>query len=464
MSNILKCGAFLVYKPEDSWLSITAISYALERLWHIATQESAYAGPPIITFQACSPQQPYNLLTLPDHSLQYVPLLKLLPSGGSLSLDTDRIPVLFPVGTETNLLVEQREDKTIHFNIDLAATIFFMLSRWEETIIPARDSHDRFPAAASVAYRQGFLDRPIVDEYAMILREWLHELVPGWKAPKSQFRVFLSHDMDHPILWRSFGQAMRTSAGDIIKRRKLNKAYQSLTGYIHTKLDWNCDSHVIAWRKLMQLSEQHSLHSAFYFMASSGGHRDEGYDPRRIPYQTMIYETLERGHEVGFHPGYSTYNDFRRFSEEKSRLEETLNNQIRGGRQHYLRFRVPDTWRYWEAAGLKYDSTLGYADSAGFRCGTCHSFPIYDCIQDKQLNIFEIPLIVQDGTLKDTEYMSLQVDDGKQLIIRLASRCKAVGGTFTLLWHSSSLHGPWLPWIQMYSEVLQHLENLNSSS
>ena len=43
-----------------------------------------------------------------------------------------------------------------------------MLSRYEELITKDRDQHNRFPATASVAFKAGFLDRPIVSEYLEI--------------------------------------------------------------------------------------------------------------------------------------------------------------------------------------------------------------------------------------------------------------------------------------------------------
>lgn len=49
--------------------------------------------------------------------------------------------------------------------LDIFAASFFMLTRWEEYVNKARDSHNRFPATESLAYKQGFLDRPIVNEY-----------------------------------------------------------------------------------------------------------------------------------------------------------------------------------------------------------------------------------------------------------------------------------------------------------
>jgi len=40
-----------------------------------------------------------------------------------------------------------------------------MLTRYEEVVKSVKDEHERFPARASLAYREGFLMRPIVNEY-----------------------------------------------------------------------------------------------------------------------------------------------------------------------------------------------------------------------------------------------------------------------------------------------------------
>ena len=51
----------------------------------------------------------------------------------------------------------------IELGIDVFGSAFFMLARLEELVKPDRDHYERFPAAASLAYREGFLDRPIVN-------------------------------------------------------------------------------------------------------------------------------------------------------------------------------------------------------------------------------------------------------------------------------------------------------------
>ncbi|MBQ1819611.1 MAG: hypothetical protein II120_05360, partial [Bacteroidales bacterium] len=88
----------------------------------------------------------------------------------------------------------------------------------------------------------------------------------------------------------------------------------------------------------------------------------------------------------------------------------------------------------WQDAGITDDYTLGFAERCGFRCGTCHPYPLYDVRHDKVTDIIEHPLIVMDGTLFD--YMKLSVEDARALTQRLKQRCLDVEGDFVILWHN----------------------------
>ena len=60
-------------------------------------------------------------------------------------------------------------ERRIEVPLDIFGSAFFMLTRYEEMVITERDTHGRFPARASIAYREGLLERPIVDEYLELL-------------------------------------------------------------------------------------------------------------------------------------------------------------------------------------------------------------------------------------------------------------------------------------------------------
>lgn len=362
------------------------------------------------------------------------------------------IPVLFwGEGYEdgSKPFAERCEDGTVVFYADVLAATFFMLTRWDETVLSVRDQHGRFPATASVAYKQGFLDRPIVDEYALILQAWLKMLLPDWEPQPPRFSVKLSHDID---VVRS--ASLRQLVGDLLKRRNLSQAAQTFRQWVSPAQD----PVLQGCYELADLSEQHGFQSAFYFMAADRSPLDSGYDPCSKPVQRLIDDLRQRGHEVGFHPGYQTFGNPEQFHIEKQRMDVALGATRYGGRQHFLRFRAPDTWRHWEEAGLTCDSTLSYADHEGFRCGTCHPFQPFDIERDRPLDLWEIPLIVMEGTLK--QYRNLTPEQGEERILTLAQRCKAVNGFFTLLWHNTSLQGEWTPWAAMYRRVLPQLAAL----
>ena len=93
-----------------------------------------------------------------------------------------------------------------------------------------------------------------------------------------------------------------------------------------------------------------------------------------------------------------------------------------------------------------YDDTLGYADHEGFRCGTCHEYPLYDLKKDQPLTVIERPLIAMDATLM--EYRGLTCADSLKILKQLFLRCYAVEGDFVLLWHNDSLFREWEPWFE----------------
>ncbi|MBR6176087.1 MAG: hypothetical protein IKQ52_10985, partial [Bacteroidales bacterium] len=129
--------------------------------------------------------------------------------------------------------------------------------------------------------------------------------------------------------------------------------------------------------------------------------------------------------------------DLQCLQKEKQNLSKLCDEEIRISRQHYLRTFFaddPNSLDLWRNAGITDDYTLGFAERCGFRCGTCHPYPLYDVRNDKVTDIIEHPLIVMDGTLFD--YMKLSVEDARALTQRLKQRCLDVEGDFVILWHN----------------------------
>jgi hypothetical protein len=325
--------------------------------------------------------------------------------------------------------------------VDVFGSAFFMLTRYEELVVDERDGFGRFPAASSVAARGGFLGIPIVDAYVELLWDALQRTWPRLQRRPRAFEVLLTHDVDDPLATLDHGprDIARQLAGDVVRRhdpRLALRRARSLLG--DRRLDPNN-----TFDFLMDVSERHGLRSAFYFLA----HRDTG--PRDGAYlfedpwvRALVGHIARRRHEIGLHPSWCTYRDAARTREELERLQrvaeaEGVDQDEWGGRQHFLRWANPDTWRNWEAAGLSYDSTLGYADAVGFRTGTCHPYRVYDLRERQPLRLREMPFQIMDVTLLSS--MGLAPDAAQRAVLDIAAECRRYGGRLGLLWHNNTL-------------------------
>jgi hypothetical protein len=322
---------------------------------------------------------------------------------------------------------------------DVFGSAFFMLTRYEEIAIPARDEYGRFPAAASVT--RDLLARPMVDEQVELLWESLRRNWPRLRRRPRAYEVVLTHDVDDPLatLQHAPRDVVRQLGGDLVRRRDPRLAARRVRSLLG---DPDRDPNN-TFDFLMDVSERHGLRSAFYFLA----HRDER--PRDSAYlfehawvRSLIGRIARRGHEVGIHPSLPTYRDADRTREELERLRlvadaEGVSQDEWGGRQHYLRWTNPDTWRNWEAAGLAYDSTLAYSDAVGFRTGTCHPYRVYDLRERRVLRLREEPFQVMDVTLLSA--MGLSLGAAREATLAIAAQCRKHRGRLGILWHNNTL-------------------------
>ena len=138
------------------------------------------------------------LLRMEKNSLRRMSAQETVPAGAKLPFENS-VPVLFwgqGIEKDQKPFAEIQPDGALVIYADLLASTLFMLTRWEEIVQPERDSHARFPSAKSAAVQQGFLDIPLIDQYALILREWLKVLLPEYPFKKHVFQVKITHDID----------------------------------------------------------------------------------------------------------------------------------------------------------------------------------------------------------------------------------------------------------------------------
>jgi hypothetical protein len=349
---------------------------------------------------------------------------------------------------------EIRDANRLDIHIDLIASIFFMLSRWEEYGDTISDVHGRFPFNASAASRFGFIDLPIVDLYVTVFKYWLEAMIHAEIPEPFNFRVSLSHDIDHISLFRPPFKGIATLAKDTLKLNTRNlKDDFGILFSSYTK-----DPFYSGFKTLAEQSEKYGFSSTFNLMASAPTFYDAGYSLSSPTVSKMLNLINENGHRIGLHASYYSLNRPEKLLKEKSELEKFTGKNVDIVRSHYLRVKTPSSWNDWQTVGLKRDGSYGFSEHEGFRCGTCIPFQPFDIIKDMTLDIFEEPLIIMDATLKG--YRKLNVSEAKETIFRIARLCKFVKGNFTVLWHNTSFFRDWDTWGIEYPEILASLKSL----
>jgi hypothetical protein len=379
-----------------------------------------------------------------------------------LRLVSTKIPVIYGEILPNGRYL-RNDENSLHLGLDIFGSAFFMLCRYEEAANPIRDEHDRFPGMSSLAYKEGFLERPIVNEYLEILWACLKRLWPQLERRAREYRAMPTHDVDHPlsVANKSWSTVLRNAGGDLLHRKDISLVSQRLYARFASYRDNYDVDPGNTFDFIMETSERLGLQDAFYFITECSPGVPDGDYSIDMPWVRKLMRRIHaRGHEIGLHPSYNTFKDIVRTSREFARLlqvaeDEGIRQDQWGGRQHYLRWEASITWQNWEDAGLSYDSTLIYADQVGFRCGVCYDYPTFNVREHRRLRLYERPLIVMEESLLGKNYMNLAVQAAQKKILSLAKTCKDFNGQFTLLWHNSSLLADWEK--RLYREIIEEI-------
>jgi hypothetical protein len=379
--------------------------------------------------------------------------------GQNITLVERLIPIIYGTAEKSSVVT----DDYIYIPIDILGSVFFMLSRYEEAVNHERDAHDRFPASASLAYCDGFLDRPIVDEYVEILWVAMKRLWSGLERKQRTARTLVSCDLDSPFdpACASLYRLGKRLLGRTWREKSFRSASSTIKNHLAVRHgDYSYDPYrsTIDW--IMDVNEKSGNQVAFYFIPEQTDQKIDNDVSLGDPRVRALMRTIHvRGHEIGLHPGYNTYKHPEAFAQSVGTLrrimeEENIQQRMLGGRQHYLRWETPTTAQLWDANGLTYDTTLCYPDRPGFRCGTCHEYPMFDLANRKPLKLLQRPLVVMESTIiGNGGALSYSDEEALYLMQRYKQICHQFDGDFTLLWHNSYFEN--IAAKEIYCEVIK---------
>ena len=339
---------------------------------------------------------------------------------------------------------------------DPFASIFFMLSRYEEYLPHHRDEHGRFLATESVAYKEGFLQTAVVERWALMVKDAILQHYPKTVFGSRSFSFVQKIDIDAAYCYLHKG-VFRTTLGilrDGIHRHNPQEVKRRIS-VLRRKESDPYDT----FDYILETSRTLARHGILLIFALVG---DYGMYDKPASFQNnefrQLLQHLGDYAKVGVHGSYYSAEEPKRLGREIERLSEIMHRPIVRNRFHFLRFTLPSAYRNLVRNGIGHDYSMGYAELPGFRCGSCSIVPFFDLNSNQECDLKLHPFMAMDTTFHN--HMGLTPEQAMEQFHTLIDEVRNLGGTFSCIFHNQNLcedYG-WEGWRKVYEEVLQYAD------
>jgi len=309
------------------------------------------------------------------------------------------------------------------FSIDIAAVVFFLISRYEEYYKGIKlDKHGRFQCKNSVAYQLGWHRKLMVHRLALALAQIIKAQYPKFVYSLPKFEELITHDVD--IAYQYKGKSWWHWCGAVAKAL-LQFRFEHARNYLKTAIGEEVDDPFDNYKP-----EVCTQKPVYFIPTCPFGKYDKNISYKSKAFKELVIKLLEFS-EIGIHPSYRSSTKKSLILKEKKRLEEVSQLPITKSRQHYLRFRFPGTFQALLKAGITDDYSLGWHDEAGFRASIAVPYPFFDLTKNEETNLILHPLALMDTVFNK--------DEEQTVFNELRKEVKEMGGSFIVLTHNSNV-------------------------
>jgi hypothetical protein len=343
------------------------------------------------------------------------------------------------------------------FHFDIFASAFYLLSRYEEYLPHKKDMYGRYAYENSLAYKENFLHLPVVNlwlnDFKKLLKEKypqlniqstftkarLNDSVGQASVDKSasggprRFKIIPTYDIDIAYSYKHKGwersifgifKSMSTRQWDMLKER-----WNVLEGKQKDPFD--------AYDWIDEVNEKYHLDPYYFFIvADKNGKYDKNISPQNEEMQSLIRRHAAR-YKIGIHPSWRSGDRPELVKKEKQTLEKITNNKITVSRQHYIRFKLPKTFRQLIDAGIQSDFSMGYGSINGFRASVASPFLWYDLEKEQRTELSLYPFCYMDANSFFEQKLTPR--EALEELRNYSSIIKSVDGLMITIWHNTFL-------------------------
>ncbi|NCI45371.1 polysaccharide deacetylase family protein [Sediminibacterium soli] len=336
---------------------------------------------------------------------------------------------------------------------DIFAAAFYLLSRYEEYLPHEKDKYGRYAHTNSLAYREGFLNQPLVNTWMELFYRHLRSVFPAVSFPRSLHRFCFLPTYDVDIAYSYLGQPVwKNVAGfflDLVKGKteKLIERGNVYSGKQPDPFD------TFSW--LDALHAEHRLQPLYFLLTIL---KRGAYD-KNLPAASRELQRLYRGladrYATGLHPSWQSGTDTDLLVKEKKTLETVTGRRIITSRNHYLRFNLPQDYRRLTDAGITADHSMAYGTVNGFRASYALPYHWYDLEKETVTPLVIHPFCFMEAcSFFEQGYNAAQAREELQYY---HDTVKKVNGLFITLFHNHFLteQPEWVQWRDMYADFLR---------
>jgi len=357
---------------------------------------------------------------------------------------------------ETNKYKAFFKTGTGNFPFDIFAASFYLVSRYEEYLPHEKDSYGRYGHKNSLAFKEGFLDLPLINNWIADLAIKLNQhFFHGAKGTifNTQYAIFSfkpTYDIDiaysykHKGLLRNIGGFLKSPSAERI---------QVLTTSKKDPFD--------SYEWLNGLQQQYSLKPLYFFLVAEKNSR---YDKNILPHKDAMWKLVRqhaKKYSIGLHPSWQSGDDpglIKKELEQLNAMAQAAGSITTLSRQHYIRFNLPEGYQRLIDSGITDDYSMGYGSINGFRASIASSFFWYDLQKEQQTALRIHPFCYMDANSYYEQKLSPQ--QAYEELMHYYKVCKEADGTLITIWHNNFLGtgAAYKGWKEIYEQFIAQVQ------
>ena len=385
-------------------------------------------------------------------------------AGAKINYSNSRMEDAYTIKSQSLLFEQDIKEQTINcvdlnnykaffktsdsdFPFDIFAAIFYLLSRYEEYLPHEKDMYGRFAHENSFAFKEGFLNKPVINIWLTDFSSSLKKFFPALTFKTKTFNFLPTYDIDIAYSFKHKG--FIRNLGGFIKSPSLERL-AVLAGLKKDPFD--------SFDFMDKLHTEFNLNPVYFFLVATSGSL---YDKNISPYSNAMWQLIKRHakkYRSGLHPSWRSNNNFSILLKEKKILETAGKMEVNISRQHYIKMSMPQTYQELIKAGIEADYSMGYGSINGFRASVASTFYWYDLTTEKTTSLKLYPFCYMDAN----SFYEQNLDAGQALeeLQYYLNECKKVNGFFISIFHNNFLgtDKQFTGWKEMYTKFISQVQ------